>query len=277
MQNIQTPSSLSSIGIIAKFELVRLFQTPRGLMSIAAFAIVWYFILKEAVHPGAQFVSMPFVKEPMTEVLPQLGLSNLLEWPVVEFVVFWLFALFLFPMFTVMITADQTSSDRSRGTLRFLTLRTSRDSIFFGRFIGQLIIQALLIIGVMTATLAMSVWNNADNFAPGLNSALIMGVNLLIVVLPFTAMMAFFSALVKSSRLAIILAIIACGATSGLVGYLIYKMPSLNFLTYIIPGNQLFELVQSNDWETLNHSLVPFAQAAVFLFLGRTVVARSSL
>lgn len=277
MQSINPPGGLGAIGIIARFELVRLFQTPRGLLSIAAFAIVWYFILKEAILTASQYLAIPGFREFLSDSFGQVGLSNLLQWPVAEFVVFWLFALLLFPIFTVMITSDQTSSDRSRGTLRFLTLRATRDSIFFGRFLGQLIIQALLIAGVMTATFAMAIWNNADNFTPALNSALIMGINLLIVVLPFTAMMAFFSATVKSSRLAVTLAIIGWGLSMGLISYLIYKVPSLDFLLNIIPGVQLPDLIQSNDWATLNHALLPLMQTIAFLILGRTVVARSSL
>jgi ABC-type transport system involved in multi-copper enzyme maturation permease subunit len=277
MAQIQPHNSIRNLWIISRFELVRLFQTPRGLMSIAAFAIIWYFILRYPILKASQFIAIPGFKESVGEVFGQVGLSNLLEWPVAEFAVFWLFALFLFPIFTLMITADQTSSDRSRGTMRFLTLRTSRDSIFFGRFFGQLIIQALLITGVLVATFIMAIWNNTSNWLPSLNSAITMGVNLMIVILPFTAMMAFFSASVRSSRLAIIIAIISWGVTLGLINYLSYKWPILDFLSYIIPGQQLPDLIQSNNWDTLKHSALPLIQTAALLLIGRTVIKRSSL
>ena len=277
MESVQPYNSIRNLWIISRFELVRLFQTPRGLMSIAAFAIIWYFILRYPILKAAQFLAIPGFKESVGDTFGQVGLSNLLEWPVAEFTVFWLFALFLFPIFTLMITADQTSSDRSRGTLRFLTLRTSRDSIFFGRFIGQLMIQGLLITGVLVATFVMAIWNNTDNWLPALNSAVTMGVNLMIVILPFTAMMAFFSATVRSSRLAIIIAIICWGVSLGLINYLSYKWPGLDFLIYIIPGKQLPELIQSNNWDTLKHATLPLIQAGVLLLIGRTVVTRSSL
>ncbi len=277
MEQLQRPGTFRNLWIISRFELVRLFQTPRGLMSIAAFAIIWYFILRYPIFKASQFVGIPGFRESVGDMFGQVGLSNLLEWPVAEFTVFWIFSVFLFPIFSLLITSDQTSSDRSRGTMRFITLRASRDSIFFGRFIGQLIIQALLLIGVLTATFFMSVWNNSLNWAEALDSAMIMGVNLMIVVLPFTAMMAFFSASVRSSRLAIILAIICWGLTVGLIGYLSYKWPIFENLIYIVPGRQLGDLIQSNDWATLQHAWLPVVQTVAFLFLGRTVLARSSL
>ncbi|MFT4929400.1 MAG: Cu-processing system permease protein [Phenylobacterium sp.] len=276
-QPSHTPTTIGNLLIISRFELVRLFQTTRGLMSIAAFAIIWYFILRYAIQTASQFVGIPGFRESVGEMFGQVGLRNLLDWPVAEFTVFWLFSLFLFPLFSITITADQTSSDRSRGTLRFLTLRTSRDSIFFGRFLGQMMILTLLISGTVTATLLMAVYNNSDNLASSLNSAIIMGINLIIVVMPFTAMMAMFSAAVRSSRLAITAATICWGVLQGLIGYLSYKWAFFEPLSMILPGHQLPDLIQTTQWETLQHSPLPLIQTAVLLLIGRTIVARSSL
>lgn len=277
MEQLQPPGGIRNFWIISRFELVRLFQTPRGLMSIAAFAIIWYFILRYPILEASKYISIPGAKDFLGDAFGQVGVRNLLEWPVAEFTMFWLFSIFLFPILTLMITADQTSSDRSRGTMRFLTLRASRDSVFFGRFVGQMIILTLLLAGVLAATFIMSIWNNSENWLEAMNSAVIMGINLLIVVMPFTAMMAFFSASVRSSRLAIIVAIICWGLTVGLINYASYKFPVLDPLIYIVPGQQLGDLIQSNNWETLNHAWLPLIQTVVFLLLGRTVVARSSL
>lgn len=277
MEQVQSANGLRNLWIISRFELVRLFQTPRGLMSIAAFAIIWYFILRYPILKASQFIAIPGFKDSVGDMFGQVGLRNLLEWPVAEFAVFWIFSLFLFPILTLMITADQTSSDRSRGTLRFLTLRTSRDSIFFGRFLGQLMIQALLISGLLSATFIMAIWNNHGNWLPAMNSAVTMGVNLMIVILPFTAMMALFSATVRSSRLAVIIAIICWGVTLGLINYLTYKWSFFEPLIYIVPGQQLPDLIQSNNWETLKHAWLPLVQTVAFLAIGRKVVARSSL
>lgn len=271
------PNQWRNLWLIGQFELIRLFFTVRGIISVIAFAMVWYFILKYPISQAANFIAIPGFKDSVGDIFGQVGLENILKWPVAEFVVFWLFSLYLLPLFTLFVTSDQTSSDRSRGTLRFLTLRTSRDSIYFGRFLGQVMIQMLLLSAVMFATFAMSIWNNQDQWHQALYTAFIMAVNLFIVILPFTALMALCSAIARSSRLATMLAFIGVGALIALIGYLYYKWPVLEPLKYLIPGLQIGDLIQSNHWETLQHAWLPLIQTAVLLTLGRTVIQRSAL
>ena len=277
MQTIQPPNPWRNLWLIGQFELVRLFFTIRGIVALLAFAMVWYFILKYPISQAAQIISIPGFKDSVGDMFGQVGLKNVLEWPVAEFAVFWLCSLYLFPMFTLFITSDQTSSDRSRGTLRFLTLRASRDSIFFGRFLGQVMIQILLLSAITLATFIMSIWNDNSQWQSALYSALIMVVNLIIVILPFTAMMSLCSALARSSRLASMLAMLGSGLLFGVVGYLYYKWPVLEPLFYLIPGYQIFDLIQSNHWQTLQHSWLPLLQTLVLLLLGRSVLQRSAL
>ena len=271
------PNQWRNLWLISQFELVRLFFTVRGIISVIAFGMIWYFILKHLILQAANYINIPGFKDFVGEAFGQVGLQNILEWPVAEFAVFWLVSLFLLPLFTLFVTSDQTSSDRSRGTLRFLTLRTSRDSIYFGRFLGQLIIQMLLLSAVMLATFAMSIWNDHSQWQLALYTGFIMAVNLFIVILPFTALMALCSAIARSSRLATMLAFIGVGAIIALTGYLTYKWPIFESLKYLIPGLQIGDLIQSNHWETLQHAWLPIIQAIVLLALGRTVIQRSSL
>ena len=271
------PNQWRNLWLISQFELIRLFFTIRGIVSVIAFAMVWYFILKYPILQAANFIAIPGFKESVGEIFGQVGLENVLEWPVAEFAVFWVFSLYLMPLFTLFITSDQTSSDRSRGTMRFLTLRTSRDSIYFGRFLGQVLIQMLLLSAVMLATFAMTIWNNHEQWQLALYTGFIMAVNLFIVILPFTALMALCSAIARSSRLATMIAFIGVGAMLALIGYLYYKWPVLEPLKYLIPGLQIGDLIQSNHWATLQHAWLPLIQAIVLLFLGRTVIQRSAL
>lgn len=271
------PNQWRNLWLISQFELIRLFFTIRGIVALVAFAMVWYFILKYPIAQAAMYVSIPGFKDGVGDLFGQVGLKNVLEWPVAEFAIFWLISLFLLPLFTLFITSDQTSSDRSRGTLRFLTLRTSRDSIYFGRFLGQIIIQMLLLAGAMLATFAMSIWNDYSQWQLALYTGFIMAVNLFIVVLPFTALMALCSAIARSSRLASMLAFIGIGALIALIGYLNYKWPVLEPLKYLILGLQVGDLIQSNGWATLQHAWLPLIQTIVLLTLGRAIIQRSAL
>lgn len=246
-------------------------------MSLLTFAVVWYFILRYPVNFAAKLIPMKDFNDNISEAFGQVGLDKVLGWPVDEFSVYWMIALYLFPVFSILITADQTSSDRSRGTLRFLTLRTSRSSIYFGRFLGQMMIQTILIASTLMATLAMAMYRDADVFSGGLQSAIIMFFNLFIVILPFTALMALLSASVSSSKLSTMLAVVIWGVLSGFLAWLAFKLPETAFLQEWLPGAQRLDLVQTNGWSTLNQSLLPLIQTTVFLIAGHRIMVRSSI
>ena len=124
------PGFVNHLLLICQFELKRLFFTRKGLLYLFTFAIVWGLILwfpiryaSGLLEPGRSVNSGSF--------FAFLGFGSLLNWQIPEFGVYWHFALIIFPILCVIVTADQTSSDRDRGTLRFLALRANRDSIFF--------------------------------------------------------------------------------------------------------------------------------------------------
>ena len=277
LQSINPPSEIKNLFIIAKFELVRLFLTPRGLVSLVTFAVIWYFLLRYPVNLAADVVMSADFSDTISTKFGELGLANLLKWQVPEMAVYWVISLYVFPLFSILITADQTCSDRSRGTLRFLSLRTSRDSIFFGRFLGQMLILAILIIATLIGAILLAVWKNSYVFGDALQVSLLIGVNLFIVLLPFTAMMALISATVRSARLSTMLAIISWGLLTGFTAWLAIKYPATQFLQGWLPGGQRIDLVKSNGWETLSYILLPLIQMVFFLLAGRYFMRRSSL
>jgi len=180
-------------------------------------------------------------------------------------------------MCTLFFAADQTSSDRSRGTLRFLMLRTSRDSVFFGRFLGQMLIQSILISLSIAATLAMAWWRLGSLSAAALEAALIMVINLVVIIAPFTALMAMCSALVKSSRMAISLAVVGSGVVLGVLGWVAWYLPMVREFMAFVPGAQISQVLSQAGWSTLQSSGLPLAQTAVFLLIGRQIMQGKSL
>ncbi len=268
---------LKNLLIIAKFELVRLFLTPRGLVSLATFAIIWFFLLRYPINLAADIVLSADFSQTISAKFGEVGLANLLKWKVPEMAVYWVVSLYVFPLFAILISADQTCSDRSRGTLRFLSLRTSRDSIFLGRFVGQMLILGFLIITTLAGAILLAVWKNPYVFTEALQASVLIGVNLFIVLLPFTALMALISATVRSARLSTMLAIISWGLLSGFSAWLAMKIPATEFLQGWLPGGQRIDLVKTNGWNTLSYSLLPVLQMIVFLLAGRFFMNRSSL
>ena len=179
-------------------------------------------------------------------------------------------------MLSITLAADQTCSDRERGTLRFIVVRSSRDSVFFGRFAGILVIQALLISASALSTLALVLYRDAALFSSALPDLLVT-VNLILTVLPFTAMLAALSAKVKSARQATVWAILIWTFLAGIISGFAYYLPTLTFLKLLVPGYQLSDLAELSGWQTQQLAYVPLLQSLILLALGRWIMARQAL
>jgi hypothetical protein len=271
------PRFFNHLLLIAQFELKRSFTTRKGLLSLMTFGVVWYFILLYPLRFAAELLAQ---EKGLTEDLSFfdfIGFGSLKDWPIPEFGVFWHFALIIFPMLSITLAADQTCSDRERGTLRFIVLRSSRDSLFFGRFAGVMVIQTLLICATVLSTLALVLTRDVTLFSTALPNLLPITVNLILAVLPFTAMMAALSAKVKSARQATLWAILIWTFLAGIISGFAYYLPALSFFKGLIPGYQLSDLAQLTGWQTLQLAHIPLLQSLILLSLGRWIMAKQAL
>ena len=266
---------MRTIALIAWYELHRLFLTKRGLLSLSAFGLVWFLILRYAIYGAAQFFSVDQVGGVIASFFNSSIINNLMSWQVPELAMFWVVMLYLLPIFCVVLTADQTASDRARGTLRVLHLRASRDGIFFGRFVGQLLVLLFLIIIALATTLALVMMRDASQLLPALHFSMIVLVNLILVLLPYTALMAWVSSMARSARQATIYAVIIWIVCSILTGWLSRQFPELWGLDMVLPGSQVSSLLKLSGWNTLSLALIPIIQTAILLFLGRMIMQRS--
>ena len=250
---------LRSIWIIIRFEFSRVFLSARGWMYLFTFGLIWYFILNY------------LVLNITTLVAQDVG------WPVPELTSYWRVALYLFPALCLVMTANQTCSDRSRGTLRFLVLRADRDSIFFGRFISQMLIQMVLVVATAATALIAAVMHDGSVMWAGLGSAVIIVTNLFIALIPITAMMSLLSLTVNSTRQVMVLAILIWASASAIIQGISHYFPFFEVFDLIIPGRQLSELSGLPQIETLSLAYVPLLQGLVLLVAGRLVMQRTSL
>ena len=191
------PSAAGHIWQLARFELSKRFKSRSGIIALIAFILVWSILLVYPIKEASNIIMQPSFKEFIASLFGPNTLSELFNWQVPEFAMFWVAAIYLFPMFSIFISADQFSSDRNRGTLRFISLRVSRSSLFFGRFIGQVFIQAILIVITLIATIILAVSREANLLLPAIYTSAIVFINLLIVVLPYTATMALISSILE--------------------------------------------------------------------------------
>lgn len=276
-ENIQSNSSLSRVKIIAGYELTRLFNTKRGWMALTAFALIWYFILRYPIYYSTTLVTQPEFANSLKQALGMFGAERLLNWSVPEIAVFWLASLVLYPLFSLFITADQISSDRARGTLRFIVLRCTRTELFFGRYLGQLLILILLVLATIIASTGMAIYRDPSlisSFLPHFGFVLF---HMVFVLAPFVAVTALTSVVCQTARSASFLAIIAILGSFILTGVLIYYIPQLDFMMKGLLGAQYPGLVTSFGLQSLNQLVLPICQSVVLLSLALTLFKRKAL
>lgn len=268
-----SPQRISSIAI---FELVRLFKTKSGVLILLAFATVWLIILYYFVSSAVDMVSSDSFRELAIRAFGALGIKDLLEWPVPELAIYWLVALYSFPFFTILFANDQTCADKSRGTLRFITLRTTRGELLFGRFIGQVCIIAILILLTLTASMLMASMREASALLIGFSRAGQIFIDLFVVVLPFIALMTFFNSFSKSSKMVIVYAVLFFGIFPLVLELLDYLTGFGLIFHYAIPGMQIDEVVNPADLNVFSY-VIPLVQTVFYTILALIVMKRSSL
>lgn len=269
--------TLQHAGLYAGFELRRLWLTRRGLMTLTATAVIWFFLLRYAIAPASNMVASDGFQQLFRDMFGSAGLSQLFAWPAAELAIYWVLSLLLLPTFCLFFTANQLCSDLERGTLRYLALRSSRLSIVLGRFAGQMLVQGCLILLSLAATLSLTAWREGGLTLPMLHAAAVISVNLLLVLAPFTALMSGFSALVRSSRLAISLAIVSLGLLFALLSWFIFYFPDFLFLLGYLPGTQVLQLLPLHGWQTLQHALLPLLQTLILLSVAVLLLKRKAL
>ncbi len=269
--------SLSKTLAIARDEVICLPSTRRGLLSLAAFALIWLAIMLYALIPAANLVQSGQSSGLAELILKPLGLGLVSQWPAPSLALYWILGLYLFPFFTVMTAADQTASDRSRGTLRFFALRCSRLEIYLGRFLGQFIVQCVLIVTTLATVLGLIAFHSSDFLVSSLERSPVIVVNLALLLLPYTALMAWVSALAKSARQATLFAIMAWIVVSILIWYVQSKFGTMAILDWVLPGSQVSHLRKLFDWQTLNYAFIPLVHTVVLLGIGAFTMHRRDL
>lgn len=271
------PSFLKHISLICQFELKRLFATRKGLLYMITFAFIWYLILLYPIRFSSDFLSQQQNTPEGNSFFQFIGFGSLLNWRIPELGVYWHFSLIIFPLLTVITSADQTCSDRNRGTLRFLCVRVSRGSLFFGRFSGIMLTQAILILASLLSTIALIAFRDTTLLPVAFNSASAIFLSLVIALLPFTAMMAALSATVQSARQATTWAILIWIFLAWIISIFSAYLPALNSLKLLIPGYQISNLSQLAEWQILQLAYIPLLQTIILLSIGRWIIHRQSL
>lgn len=259
---LERPNVATTLWVIIQLELERLFTSRTGLLYLSAFGFFWYLLLRYVIFNISSFIS-------------QSNMSGD-DWSNTVFSTYFNVGLYVFPLLCIFIAANQTGSDRERGTLRFIVLRCERATLFFGRFLSQVLIQFILIIATLISTLGVGFYNGGFSLV-ALNNALIMATNLGLVLLPFIAMMSLLSAVVKSPRQATLIAGLIWGLATAIITGLSHYFPFLEPVKMVVPGMQFDALSDLEGAAMFSLSYIPILQCAVLLVAGHHVMKRTSL
>jgi hypothetical protein len=268
--------NINRLSVITQFELIRIFKTKNGLIALTAFCAVWFILLYYMVSSATEIIFSDGFKIAASTLFGALGLNALLEWPVAEFSIYWLVAVYSFPIFTLLVTSDQTCSDRARGTLRFITLRATRSEILLGRFLGQFLILVSLILLTLVACVVLATARDVELLLPAVQQALVLFIELAVIITPFIALMSFFNSILSSSKMSIVTCILFYTIGALLVGFIQFQLNSGLFLDYIFPGTQISSVVSLQGLD-FNHYVVPILQSIVLLFAADKLLKRTSL
>jgi len=262
---------------IAKNEFARLFYSRHGWLAIIALGLIWGLFLNYVIRPAARYLSAPDLGVFFEAMLERIGSSSLSNWQSTEMALYWVFALYLLPFFTMISAADQIASDKTRGTMRFFVLRASRTQIFLGRFIGQYCIQLLVILFTVLSVLALISFNAPENLSAAMAEVPVVCVNLALVLLPYVALMALVSVLSSTARQATLFAIVGWIVLWFLLGYIQRQFGPFPILDWVLPGSQLGSLVRLSGWDTMNLAPIPLMHTIVLLALGWFAMRRCDL
>jgi Cu-processing system permease protein len=268
--------NIQRLSIITQFELTRVFTTKNGLIALTAFCAVWFILLYYMISAATDIIFSDGFKMVASTLFGALGLNALLKWPVAEFAIYWLVAVYSFPLFTLFVASDQTCSDRMRGTLRFITLRATRSEILTGRFLGQFLTIVVLILSTLVACIALATVRDGALLFPAINQALVLFLELSVIITPFIALMSLLNSILSSSKMSIVVSILFYTLGALLIGFIQYQLNSDLFLDYIFPGTQISKVVALEGLD-VTHYLIPLLQTALLLFIADKLLKRASV
>jgi Cu-processing system permease protein len=270
-------SILWPVWLMAQQVLQASFASKRGLFVSMTFIVIWTLLLFYPIRFAVEALQSPDTHSITLNALSVIGLERLKEWQLAEFAIYWMVALFLFPASSLLMATDQMISERNRGGLRFLTLRCSRGQIFFGRFMGHLLIQTCLIIMTLVMAYLLLIFNNTQFWLEGLKIIPLLLLNLVFVVCPFIALMSLLSVLMNSVRLASLMAIMILLLGGLIVNFSASYLPFLSLLNDWIPGAQVAEISRLNPTTALFTVWQPAMQSLGFLLLGYGLFRRQAI
>ena len=250
---------MRDIGIIARFEVRRLMKSTGGVLAMALAFVIYLWLALKLREWGAEAQGSSELQAIKGAGGDAMG-KQIMEGAVGWFIdldsatvgqmllnhspfalVFFLVALAINPIISILATFDQTGGDISTRHIRYLLLRTDRGSLYWGKMIGATLYFSIAI-GIMVGIVgAFGILTGA---MPGSEILYLVRIwlTLSVAALPFIALNAFSGALAGSAGAAF-------GITFGYyaIAWLVSSVggwfnENLKVLEYLSPSSMKFNL-----------------------------------
>jgi len=266
-----------SVPLLALGELRRFLASRRGLVSLLAFALFWYALLVWFIRPAGVLAGSADAPGPALLLDRWLGLDLLSRWAARQLAAWWAIALYVLPFVAVFAAADQIASDRARGTLRFLVLRVSRIEILLGRFLGQALLMAGVVMATALGVLVLLAIDRPDALGDAWPSLPVSMLALWLTLLPWIALMALVSALASTPGQATRYALILWILLSLGAGWLSRRFEEHDWVQSLMPGSGAQAMLGRSAQAALAPAAIGLVQAAVFLGVAAVIMTRRDL
>ena len=100
--------------------------------------------------------------------------------------------------------------------------------------------------------------------------------NLILLCLPYTALMTLLNGHFQSSKISLLIGFIIVPLISSLIGYIASYIQPIEYLLYALPGVQLTDTIQLANFQ-ISSLLIPLIQTIFYLLLTQQVLVRKSL
>lgn len=282
---------MGNLGVIARFEVRRLMKSTGGVLGFALAFVIYLWIALKLREWGAEAQGsseLQALKGAGGEAMGKQIMEGVVGWfvdlePAVIgdmlvnhspfSLVFFLVALVINPLVSILATFDQTGGDISTRHIRYLLLRTDRRSLYWGKVLGATIYYAVGI-GILVAIVGGFGIATGAMPASELLYLVRMWITLSLAAVPFIALNAFSNALIGSAGGAF-------GITFGYyaVVWLISSVgswvnDSVGMLEYLSPSAMKYSLA-ADDFAVVGKAALHMGVIAVIaLFLGHVLFQR---
>jgi hypothetical protein len=262
-----TARARSHLGVLVRYDLRYSLSSPRGLLFLVFFGIVWGWIFTKLAGGAAERIEGSGASMVLAWFLDE-GVMRLLSERPPTLSAYFAIAMTLTPIFALIGAADQTATDLGTKHLRFLIPRVGRGDIFLARAIGAslLVIVGQLLAGI-AATIITLVVHEGDAGTTVLYGLAVTAI-LCVYSLPFVALMSLVSAGMASVGLSLLVGV---GGYLLLAVVLSFVLPSEGwprYFAYVLPNGLKRHILQPAIGQLLAGVGAAVAYVALFAVLG---------